>query len=261
MKLGICTSLDHAELVAAAELDFVEEHVQNFLVPEQPDEVFAKTLEAVRGAPVPVRAANCFLPGDLKCVGPGVDRDRLARYGASAFRRAGQAGIEIIVFGSGQARQIPEGFSREQAAGQFVEALTIFGPMAAEHGVTLVVEPLNSGECNFINSLAEGASMVEACDHPAVRLLADIFHMLRDDEPASEIERFGSLLHHVHIAEKDARTPPGTAGDDFSAYLDALQRAGYDRRLAMECVWTDLPAQVARGADELRRQIGQDRRA
>jgi sugar phosphate isomerase/epimerase len=116
-----------------------------------------------------------------------------------------------------------------------VEALKAFGAIAARHDVTLVVEPLNRGECNFINSLAEGAEAVLSCDHPNVRLLADIYHMMREDESPDAITRHGRLIRHVHVAERDKRTAPGTAGDDFRPYLRALADTGYRGDFALEC--------------------------
>lgn len=255
MKLGLCVSLEMADHAQAAGADFIEVNVQSFLRPEQPDEAFAENQTRAQHSPVPIEAANCFLPADLPCVGPDVDRDRLARYAATAFRRAASVGIEVIVFGSGSARRVPEGFPRERAMEQFVECLRMIAPLAGARGVTVVVEPLNRAECNLINSLAEGAEAVEACAHPAVKLLADFYHMAREDEPPAEIGKYGRLLRHAHLAEKAGRTPPGTAGDDFRAYFSELRRAGYRGRLAIECKWENLAAQAAPSLQALRAQL------
>jgi sugar phosphate isomerase/epimerase len=162
-----------------------------------------------------------------------------------------------LVFGSGGARALPEGFPRARAEEQFVELLKRLAPEAEKSGVTIVVEPLHKKECNFINSLAEGAEMVERCGHPSVQLLADVFHMLRDGEPAGEILRFGRMLRHTHIAEKEKRTAPGTAGDDFRPYLRALRQVNYLGRMAIECSLPDLAADSRRGLEALRRQYAE----
>lgn len=255
MQLGICSAVDNAATLAAAGAAFVEEHIQKLLVPEQDDAAFAPILAKVQAAPLPVIAANCFLPPTLPCTGPVVDTARLLRYGNTALRRAAQAGIRQLVFGSAGARQIPAGFSRAQAAEQFVAILKGLAPLAQQHGVIIVVEPLHKAECNFINSLAEGAAMVTATDHPHVRLLADIFHMLRDNEPASEIVRFGHLLRHAHIAEKETRTAPGVKGDDFRPYLRALRDIEYTGALAIECGWGDLKTEAAPALRALQKQL------
>ena len=157
----------HAELCAVAgSIDFAEETVQRPLVPEQPDAAFRPPDGAALAA-LPITAANVFLPGDLRSTGPDVDLERLRHYALAAFRRARQVGIGIVVYGSGGSRQVDEGFDRARAEQQFVEALRTVGPPAAEAGVTVVVEPLNTAECNLVNSVTEGAEAVRAADAAA----------------------------------------------------------------------------------------------
>ena len=252
-RVGVCGA--HAELCAVAgAIDFAEEAVQRLLVPEQPDAAFSRPAAAAL-ATLPIAAANGFLPGDLRSTGPAVDPERLQRYATAAFRRARQLGIGIIVYGSGASRQVDAGFDRARAEQQFVEALRTVGPPAAAAGVTVVVEPLNTAECNLVNSVTEGAEAVRAADHPHVLLLADLYHMLREDESPDAIERAGALIRHVHVAEKAERTPPGVAGDDFRPYLRALARSGYRGAYALECRWRDRLAQAPPGVAELRRQL------
>ncbi len=255
MIIGVCTSIQNAALVRDAGAGFVEEHICNFLMPSAEESVFAAHRQAARSAVLPLPAANCFLPAAMKCVGPDVDLPAILRHAETSFRRAREVGIEILVFGSGAARMAPEGFSTARAFEQYVELLRLLGPLAARHGVTVVVEPLNRSECNIVNSVTEGAEATRRCHHPRVRLLADIYHMLLEDESPDAIEREGSLLAHVHVAEKQDRAAPGTHGDDFRPYLRALKRTGYDARIAMEPRWVDLTAQVRGAVTALRQQI------
>jgi len=258
MHLGICTSASTgAAALASAPIDYIEEHVQKFLAPEGPEADFVERCRAAANAARPISVACCFLPGTLTCIGPSVDRPRLVAYATSAFARARRAGIDTIVFGSGAARQVPDGFSAARAFEQMIELLRELAPLAARHGVTMVIEPLNRGECNLITTLREGAEVVQRTDHPAVRLLADIYHMMRDDESPDEIRRHGALLHHAHIAERAKRTAPGIAGDDFRPYLTALREAGYDRRLSLECGFGDLAGELKPALTALRRQLSE----
>ena len=119
----------------------------------------------------------------------------------------------------------------------------------------MVVEPLNTAECNLVNSVTEGAEAVRAAGHSHVMLLADLYHMLREDESPDAIERAGALIRHVHVAERAERTPPGVAGDDFRPFLRALARIGYHGAYSLECRWRDQLAQAPPGVAELRRQL------
>jgi sugar phosphate isomerase/epimerase len=247
MRLGICTGFQNAPALRGV-VDFIEESVQRVLLGEADDAAFAKATAGAAACGLPILAANCYLPGHLKCTGPSVDLDKLLVYARVVMARAERLGVSTIVFGSGGSRQLPEGVSRLAGVEQLARVAAAMAPIAAQHGVTLVIEPLNSQECNFINALQEGAEIVAQVDHPNVRLLADIYHMRRDGEAAGELARFGKLLHHVHLAEVEKRTAPGVAGDDFRPCLRALKRAGYAGDLSLECGWGQNLAAEARAA-------------
>ena len=258
MHIGICTSVEHAaRLPSDAGVDFIEENLQAYLDPLLDEAAFEERFRSIPQTPVPVRSANRFLPDALKCTGARVEEAALDRYAAAAFVRAARAGVRTVVFGSGGARHLVPGFPKATAFGQFIDLLRRLGPLAGEHGITLVIEPLNSGECNFINTLAEGARVVQAANHPNIRLLADLFHMRRDGQSPEDLVRHAALLAHVHIAEDRERACPGTHGDDFRPYFAALRKTDYRGPIAIECRWTDLPAQAPGAVRALREQLSE----
>ncbi len=256
MKLGLYVDIEHGNILPNEQFAFIEENVQTLLVPEADDATFQKRLEIVRKLEKPVYAANRFLPPDLRVVGPDVNLDRLKRWAETAMARAEQVGLKILVWGSGAARKIPEGWSKEQAREQFLEAVRLVAPIAQRHGVTIVIEPVCRHDSNFIMSLADGADIVETVNHPAVRLLADFWHMIHENEPPTEIERFASIIEHVHLSELGLdRGEPGRRGDDLRAYLRALKNIGYDKGLVIEANWNDVQREPRSGLEHLRAQM------
>ena len=153
IQFGVCTAYTNAALLADTGIDFIEENIQRLLMPLAPANEFVATRTAVKAAPLPVIAANAFLPATLKCVGPDVDMATLLQYADTACGRAGELGITTLVLGSGGSRQIPEGWDVARAQQQFITLLQQFAPLAAKNGVTIVVEALNRGECNFLVAL------------------------------------------------------------------------------------------------------------
>lgn len=260
-EIGVCTSIADAATAARSGCGYIEEGARSFLVPDRPDADFRVKLELLKAAPLPVAACNSFLPGELKSVGPEARHDDILAYAGTAFRRAREAGIRHIVFGSSGSRAIPDGFDPAKARRQFVALLRRLGPLAREQGVVVAIEPLHRGECNFINTVAEGAALVREVDDPGVRLLADIYHMLREDEGPGSIVAAGPLLAHCHIAEAEGRTPPGVQGDDFTLYLEALRRIGYTGGISIECRWTDLAKELPVAVRTLEAQIARARSA
>ena len=115
----------------------------------------------------------------------------------------------VIVFGSGGARNIPDNFSRGEAWKQLIDFGKRAAALAAANGITIVVEPLNRSECNVINSIGEGARLVEAVDHPNFQLLLDSYHFWLEDDSLSELERRLPMIRHVHVADKIGRAYPG----------------------------------------------------
>lgn len=255
MRLGCCTAVaTNATYLSTSSVDYLEENVQNFLVPLQSDGVFSAHLDQALVSGKPIMAANCFLPGSLPCVGPAVDLSAILGYAEVAFHRAAQTGINRIVFGSGASRRIPEGYSIERAREQFTSLLIHLAPVAARNALQVVVEPLNPGECNFITTVREGAVIVRVVAHPSIRLLADLYHMARASETAADLAAVMDLVTHVHIAEKAERTAPGVAGDDFQTFFNVLQQAGYDQGMSLECGRFDLKSELESGLREVRRQ-------
>jgi sugar phosphate isomerase/epimerase len=254
-KIGISTGLANNGILFSAGYNFVEENVRNFLAPLEDETVFQAKLALLKESKLPVEACNSFLPGTLKCVGPAPLHDDILKFADTAFRRAEMAGVKTIVFGSGGARSIPEGFSKDEAKNQFTALCKKIAPVAEKYNVVISLEPLNTKECNFINSVAEGGEIVEAVNHKNFRLLADFYHMLRESETPANITKYGHLLYHTHIAENIGRAAPGVNKEDFTPYFKALKDSGYQGRMAIECSWKSLGEQAAPALHEMRRQL------
>jgi len=242
---GICTSVSNAEKMKAAGYSYVEESVKRFLIPQESDNKFEDKLKAAEKAPLKVYSYNGFLPGTLKSTGPETDHDAILKYAETAFVRAQRLDSKIIVFGSGGSRNLPEGFSYEKGTEQFTALLKRMGPIAAKYDITVVIEPLNRKECNFINSVKEGADIARAVNHPNIAVLADIYHMAIEDEGPESLRYAGELLRHCHMAERDGRKMPGTNNYDFTPYFKALKDIHYQGRLSLEGRWDNFDEQLA----------------
>jgi sugar phosphate isomerase/epimerase len=254
VQWGICTSPDNAQKLKDAGYDYVEAGVQGFLVPQKAEGEFQTILEKQAGSPLPVYACNSFLPSDLKCVGPEANPAGVLAYAKTAFQRAQKAGVKRIVFGSGKSRAIPEGFDRQEARRQFVSLLKEMGPLAGACEVTIVIEPLQSKETNFINTVAEGADIAKEVNHPNICVLADFYHMAMENESPDSIRNAGTLLKHCHIAEKENRMAPGTTDYDFTPYFAALKDIGYNGGVSIEGRWQDFDADLVKALATMRTQ-------
>ncbi|MBX2997237.1 MAG: TIM barrel protein [Caldilineaceae bacterium] len=240
MQFGCCCSLDQAEMARGAGFDFVECTVRS-LLPEV--EEFAPILAAYGSSPLPVRAFNVFLPGDLKITGPAVDWPAAQRYVDEALRRVHTIGAWLVVFGSGGARNVPDGFDRVEADAQLVRFLQIVAAVAEPLGVTVVIEPLNRLESNVINDVPAGVRLAQQVDSPSIQVLADLYHMQMDGEPLENVEIHRSWIRHIHVADS-GRFAPGTGEYPYAEFFRMLHRIGYDGMISVECKWRDFEAEA-----------------
>jgi len=196
----------------------------------------------IRQVGLPVPASNLFLPATLKVTGPAIDRDQQLAYVRKAFARLQQIGITVVVFGSGGARLVPDGFSKEQAFQQLVEFGRRIAPEARAHGITVAVEPLRPQETNIINSAAEGLDLVNAINDPNFQLMVDFYHLASVKEDPAIILRARDHIRHLHMANPEGRIFPRTPTEyDYQPFFAALRTLGYSGRISVEASTKDLP--------------------
>jgi sugar phosphate isomerase/epimerase len=113
------------------------------------------------------------------------------------------------------------------------EALTEIADAAAEHGVTLVIEP-TPHDTNLCESADDAIELMQDVDRENVKLMFDTFHVLYRREVISDyVQKMGRDLRHIHISDND-RLPPGRGYADFESMVDALLDVGFDGYLTME---------------------------
>jgi sugar phosphate isomerase/epimerase len=249
LSIGCCAgAADLAALEAVPGLDFIELPVARALMGGSAAE-FDELAGRLERSPLGSRAVNVFLPAALKVVGPDARPDELADYAATALDRARRLGVEVLVFGSGASRMVPDGFPRDRALDQFEAAVRLVGEQASASGVTLALEPLHSEETNLIATLAEAASFLRDRRLDRVALVADLWHMECEGEALDVLDGLGDMVAHAHVAAAE-RLAPGRAPDRIEDFLRSLRQSGYDGACSVECRWSDLateaPAAVAR---------------
>lgn len=112
------------------------------------------------------------------------------------------------------------------------EALAVLGEHAQRNGVLIMLEPLNRYENHLVNTLAEAVSY---CAMDSIKVAGDTYHMnLEEDDPCRSLLAAAPYLAHMQVSESN-RNQPGTGHLDWGAQLAALDAAGYDGYLALEC--------------------------
>ncbi|WP_431873832.1 TIM barrel protein [Amycolatopsis sacchari] len=153
----------------------------------------------------------------------------------AAVEAARRLGCTRIVTGSGVG--LPY-LKRAVQHGIVVEALKAGADIAAEHGVTIVLENLNTRVDHpgtLFDTTAECIAAVRAVGSPGLALLYDAYHSLQmGEEPARELAGAMDVVSHVQIADLPDRTEPGTGTVDWAARLRELRELGYTGPFGLE---------------------------
>ncbi len=254
--IGISESLDNDSVLTAAGYSGIIESIDRRISPRKvSDSLFQQNLAQFKNLHTPIYAFNLFIPGDLKLVGPEVHENAVLAYVESVFQRISRTDTRMIVWGSGGARRIPDGFNRKTAERQFVALAKKIAERAGKYNILLALENLNSTETNFITTVQEALSIVKQVHHPNLRLNADIYHMLKESEGPAILAKTKKYLVHVEIAEKENRTAPGVTGTDFRSYLRELKKLGYHRKIVIEGRWNNAADIAVPALQYLQKQI------
>jgi hydroxypyruvate isomerase len=128
--------------------------------------------------------------------------------------------------------------SRAEQHAAIVAALKRAAPIAADSGLTLLVEPLNSvldHQGHFLDRTPEGLDIIEEVGHPHVLLLYDMYHStMMGERPDDVIGNRGSLIGHVHVADVPGRHEPGSGTIDWSGYMATLAAKSYQGPIGLE---------------------------
>jgi sugar phosphate isomerase/epimerase len=145
---------------------------------------------------------------------------------------------------------VAKGQSRQQTEALFVEMAQRLCDAAAPAGVTIVIEPVNRYEINFINNLDEGTAVLAKVGRENIGLMPDTFHMnIEDAQMGAALARHGRWVRYVHLADSN-RLAPGRGHVDFDDVFDGLRRAGFDGWASVEILPEPDPDTAARQAAE-----------
>jgi sugar phosphate isomerase/epimerase len=142
----------------------------------------------------------------------------------------------ILVFGSGKARSMTGGATREEALARFEEGLAGVAPHAEARGVTFALEPLAPRFSGILNTVDETVAMVQKIGSPAVQTMIDCRQTAalgESADAAAYILKHHEHIKHVHVNETDGRHP-GTGSFPFDRVLAALRKVEYGGWVSLE---------------------------
>jgi sugar phosphate isomerase/epimerase len=260
MRFGFCTNLIATQIDGTGSewiekgqeygFDYVELPLAQMV--DLNDEEFCSLKERVGFSGLKCEACNNFFPGSIRLTGNAVNYGKIEEYLDKALGGAAQLGVKVIVLGSPKSKNVPEGYPMDKAWSQLVELLRYIDPLVRTKGITIVIEPLNKGECNIINTAAEGLQLVKAVDRENIKLLVDYYHLVMEKENPEIILDAGSYIKHIHFANPAGRVYPAEKVDGYIRFMDLLKRIGYEGRISVEAYTKDFCHDAKRSVEILR---------
>jgi hydroxypyruvate isomerase len=148
---------------------------------------------------------------------------------ARALDYAGALGCKLVHAMAG----IPTGVNPVTAAAIYANNLAYAAERAHAQGVKVVIEPINHRDMPgfHLNTMAQGAALVEAIGFDRLGLQFDVYHcQVTEGDITKRMEQFMPVIAHMQIADVPARNEPGTGeiGWPFVfARMDALGYTGF----------------------------------
>lgn len=254
MKFGCCvnmvakgkdgTGVESVEKLSRYGYDYVEMPAAEMMALS--DEEFLRVHERIEKSGIRCETCNNFFPKSISLTGPNINEDEIMAYVEKAIKRISSLGAQVVVFGSGRAKNVPAGFPMDEGYHQVVALLKSISPIAQRNNISIVIEPLRRAECNLINTFAQGCKLADDVNRENVKVLVDFYHLSQENEPVEHLVNLGEgHLKHVHFACVNGRKfPQDIKEDNYRPFIESLKKIGYGSRVSVEAYADDFDKQA-----------------
>lgn len=126
---------------------------------------------------------------------------------------------------------LPDGADRNRHRETFIENLRFAAREVGKHGITLLVEPINTRDIPryFLNTQAEGHAIREAVGEPNIKVQMDFYHaQIVEGDLAMTFRKHFSGIGHIQIASVPTRNEPDDGEVNYRYLFRLLDEMGYD---------------------------------
>ena len=111
--------------------------------------------------------------------------------------------------------------------------------LAAEHGLSLAIEPMIRLPNMLLRTFAEGIDLIERAQHPALGLIYDTAHCCdMGEDPLEALVAGYDRIVIAQLADAPGRVEPGAGNIPFIPILSELMHRGFDGLVELEFNWS-----------------------
>ncbi len=204
-------------------------------------------------------SANGMFIEEIKLLEGKDSYSKIGEYLDFVFARANKLGVPVGILGSGTARAIPDGMSKEEATERFCALLTdVVSPYAKKYNIVIGIEELRAKECNFINNCREAMEIIRAVNLPNIKLLLDYFHAILGGDTLEQLATYGDDIVHVHLASpiNERSVPRENDLEDCRTFFAMLNSIGYKGAVSLEGrYYNDFESDITLAIDVMKRAL------
>lgn len=235
IEFGGCASAEHFDTAVGLGFDYYEMEVTE--ISQMDNAQFAALKAHVLASPIRCRAFRSLIRR-FQVVGENArsQQGEVKAYLERNLDRCRQLGGRVVVWGSSQSRNVPEGFSRDTAWRQIQEFLHLLGDIARQNNLTVGIEPLRKQESNIINTAAEAMKLALEVNHPNIKIIVDFYHLRQENEDPDILRVAQKQIVHLHFANPTGRRWPHSATEDpqYQRFFSLVKATGYQGGLSIE---------------------------
>jgi hydroxypyruvate isomerase len=172
-------------------------------------------------------------------INPGLNdpsvHDDLIRHLREAIKAASVVGCRRLIVLSGN---VLKGKTRCEQGANIIRGLRRMAPIAADAGVTLVLELLNSLVDHpnyFLDNSEDMAYVIRGVDHPNIKALYDIYHGgIMEGNVIEKIRANIDCIGHFHAAGIPGRHEMVDGEQNYPVICRAIDAAGFDGYVGLE---------------------------
>jgi hydroxypyruvate isomerase len=131
-------------------------------------------------------------------------------------------------------RKLPEAIQ----TGRIIDCMRRAGDIVAPHGLTLVMEPLNTRTNHpgvFMRSIAEGYAVARGANSPGVKILADLYHeQIQSGNLIPTLDACWAEVGYIQFGDNPGRKEPGTGEINYGNIVRWLRGRAYAGVIGME---------------------------
>ncbi|GAA5628840.1 2-oxo-tetronate isomerase [Brucella sp. NBRC 12953] len=125
----------------------------------------------------------------------------------------------------------------DEAHKAFLANLRYACARASEHGITILIEPLNDRDAPgyFLRNSGQAKAIIDALRLPNLKLMFDCYHIqIIEGDISRRLAALLPVIGHVQIASVPDRAEPDHGELDYMFVLNRLQTLGYARPIGAE---------------------------